>query len=331
MPDSLILESESTKNLEVEIRRVGTWKSPLTLRIEGLPAGVTADEVQVPESAAKGTLVLKAGKNLAVQFRQARVIGVTELAGQPVRRVAHTLAAASEAPQEEIRVLAALKSPFKFVGEYDLRFVARGAVLRKRFQLDRGGYAGPLEVRLADRQGRHLQGARGPTLTIPAGATEFEYPLQLASGMELARTCRANLMLTGELADGSGAVHPVSFTTREQNEQLVALISPSPLRIAASRPAAAISPGGVHLIPVTIKRDRGVTGPVRLELIIPAHVRDLSAAVVDVPAGADTAEIRLQSGLSPGPFNAPLTLRATTVLSGDPLIAEAPLECFPVR
>jgi hypothetical protein len=225
-----------------------------------------------------------------------------------------------------MRLATTLPTPFKFSGQFSLTYTPRGGILRKRYTIDRGEYDGPLECRLADRQGRHLQGVTGPVLTVPAGATEFEYPLQLPPWMDLGRTSRTNLMLTGELRDAAGVTHKVCFTTKEQNEQLIALVTASALRLSLERSAIAIQPDSELTIPVAIKRDPSVTSPIKLELIVPRHMQGVSSASVDAPADATTATLTIKLGSQPGPLNMPLTIRASAQRQGDVITAEEPLE-----
>src|SRR5207244_10668640 len=58
----------------------------------------------------------------------------------------------------------ALPAPFKIKGDYDMRWAARGTTHTRTYQIERGGFDGPIEVSLADRQARHLQGVVGPTI-----------------------------------------------------------------------------------------------------------------------------------------------------------------------
>jgi hypothetical protein len=196
----------------------------------------------------------------------------------------------------------------------------------KRFTIDRGGFSGPIEVRLADRQGRHLQGVTGPVLTIPPEASEFEYPLSLPPWMELGRTTRSNLMLTGELKDAAGVAHKVCYSTNEQNQQMIGLVTAAPLRISLDRNSWSIRPDGEITVPVAIQRDAPITSPVKLELIVPPHIHDIVADPVTAPGDATAASLTIRLGPSPGPLNAPLLLRATGHLHGDPVLAESPLE-----
>lgn len=329
IPDSLSVEVGGQQNVEVQVERRGEMKSPITLHLAGLPAGVTCEDVVCQPQNGKATLTLKAAADVPVVSSQVRLIGKSDVNGQTIERAAKIagqkdgFARGIEIPS---RLTTTLATPFKYLGQYTFQFAPRGAVLRKRFTIDRGGFSGPIEVRLADRQGRHLQGVTGPVLSIPPEASQFEYPLSLPPWMELGRTTRSNLMLTGELKDAAGVVHKVCYSTNEQNQQMIGLVTAAPLRISLERSSWPIRQGGELTIPIAIKRDASITSPVKLELIVPPHIHDIAAEPVTTRGDAHEASLKLRLGPTPGPLNQPLLLRATADLHGDPVIAESPLE-----
>jgi hypothetical protein len=336
IPDALAVDVGGQKNVEVTIECLGEQKtkSQVTLHLDGLPAGVTCDDVQFLLGNGKATLVLKAAADVPVVSAQVRLIGKAELNGQQVERIA--LAAGQQngfgrGVEIPSRLTTTLPTPFKYVGQYTFQFAPRGTVLRKRFTIDRGGFSGPIEVRLADRQGRHLQGVAGPTLTIPVDANEFEYPLALPPWMELGRTTRSNLMLTGEVKDAAGKQHKVCYSTNEQNQQMIGLVTAAPLRISLERNSYTLQSDRQISIPVAVKRDASIVSPVKLELIVPGHMQDVSADVVQSPPGAEQATVVVRIGARPGPLNMPVLIRATAERSGDPVVAEAPLELVAER
>ncbi len=329
MADALVLDADGAKNLEVQVLRSGDFKGPINLHVEGLPAGITAEDVKLPDGAPKGVLVLKSAPNPPVTTALLKVTGTADVEGKPVQRIAHVASVPGDSPVEQLRLVTTLKTPFKLRGTYDLRFAARGTVLKKKYVLERSGFEGPLEARLADKQGRHLQGVSGPVITIPSGVNEFEYPLTLAPWMELSRTSRTNLMLTGEVKDSAGATHKVSFTNQEQNEQLVALVAPGPLRIVTDRKSFAAVPSSEIVVEVELKRDRSISSSIKLDLIVPRHIRDVSAETVTLPAGTDRGQFRIRLGAFPGPFNMPLRVRATAEKDGTPILGESEIELTP--
>src|SRR5207253_1009879 len=91
---------------------------------------------------------------------------------------------------DQVLLAVAIPTPFKVVGEHDFRWAPRGTVHRRSYKIERKDFDGPIEVSLADHQARHLQGATGPTITVPAGASEFDYAVFLPPWMEMGRTCR---------------------------------------------------------------------------------------------------------------------------------------------
>jgi hypothetical protein len=223
-----------------------------------------------------------------------------------------------------VLVAVTVKAPFKIVGAYDLRLAARGTVFRKKFKIERNGYSGPLEVRLADKQARHLQGVTGPTLTVAADATEFEYPVTLPPWMETGRTARACVMVVGRVRDG-GREHTVSNTSHEQNDQIIAVVETGQLGLELAGDTVAARPGGVVKVPFALSRGRGLKGAVKVELL-PGPARGVSAAAVVVPAGERGGALAVRFAARPGPFAAPLVVRATLATAGGPVTAEAKLE-----
>src|SRR5262249_26209606 len=134
---------------------------------------------------------------------------------------------------ENVRVAVALATPFKVVGKYEMGWAARGSFLKRKYQIERNGFTGPLTVSLADRQARHLQGVTGPTITVPASASEFDYTVTLPPWMEIGRTCRVCVMAVGVLQEADGSKHQISFSSVNQNEQLVAVVEAGYLDLAS--------------------------------------------------------------------------------------------------
>jgi len=142
----------------------------------------------------------------------------------------------------------------------------------------------------------------------------------------LGRTSRTNLMLTGELKDAAGTPHKVCFTTRDQNEQLIAVVTAAAMRLSLERRSYAIQPNHELRIPVTIRRDRSIAAPVRLELVVPRHMRDIAAEPVEVPADTDKGTLIVKLGPQPGPLNMALVIRAVGQREDRPTVAEEPVE-----
>lgn len=323
--DTLAVDVGTNKKLAINVRRLGKFAAPIKLSAVGLPGGISCEEVTIPANQNRGELTLAVHATVPVLLAKVTIIGRAEQAGQSLERRA-TFVTASGEPSHELLLASTLPTPFRFRGDYEFKYVARGGALTKRYTIERNGFIGPLEVSLADRQGRHLQGISGPTIVVPPEANEFTYTVQLPPWMELGRTSRTNLMLSGLVYDAEGQGHKVCFSTTEQNEQLIALVSPAPLRLSLDKPAMVAVPGSELIVPVRIHRDRSLVGPIQLELVAPTHLKEVAAAPVTVAEGTTSADLRLALGAGAGPFNAPLILRATGSYRDQPMRAEVELE-----
>lgn len=332
--DALAVDIGGTKKLPVSITRLGSFAGPITLSAEGLPAGVTGAPIEVEGNQNKGELSFAVESSVAVGRHPLKIVGTADINGakvtRPVKIVVppnanQQLTALGLVDVDHLLLVTSLATPFKFAGQYDLQYIARGSTLRKHFEIDRGGYEGPLWVELADKQGRHLQGVAAARQTVPPGSSEFEFEVSLPPWMELGRTSRSQLMIVGELADPTGKKYKVSYTTNNQNEQLIALVSPGPLRVAPERASLAIRPKEEIVIRLQIQCDRTVEKPLKIELIVPDHMRDLAAATIEAKPQDQTAKLTLRCGVTPGPLNMPLTIRATSERDGKPVVSETPL------
>ncbi|WP_254512947.1 hypothetical protein [Anatilimnocola floriformis] len=332
--DSLPVDIGSTKKLPINITRLGGFAGAITLTAENLPTGVTAPAVEVKANQNKGELVFTCESMVPVSRTAIRIVGKADIDGSSVTRLVKSVAPPNNNNQisalglvdvDHLLLVTSLATPFKFAGQYDLQYIVRGSTLRKGFEIDRGGFEGPIWAELSDKQGRHLQGVAAERKTVPPGSSDFEFEVSLPPWMELGRTSRTQLMVVGELADVTGKKHKVSYTTNNQNEQLIAIVSPGPLRVSAEATTMSIRKGTELVIPLQINCDRTVGKPLKIELLIPEHMRDLATTAIEAKPQDTTAKIKLRCGEAPGPLNMPLTIRATSERDGKPIISETPL------
>ncbi len=329
--DVVSINRGTNAKFKVSAERIAGLNDPIALEVEGLPPGVSASNTTIAQGQSETGIILSTAKSATIDATRLTIRGSVKVGEQTLTRTA-TLTRDRGVPDIETVLLAvALPTPFKVVGEYDMGWAARGTVQRRKYHIERNGYDGPLEVMLADHQARHLQGVTGPTITVPAGVSDFDYPMTLPPWMETGRTSRTCVMAIGTIKDG-GREHTVSFTSINQNEQLVAVIQPGKLGIELEKTSVTAEPGKTINVVVTVSRARGLDGPVKVELIIPAHIRSLSAPTVEIPSDQTkgTLSLRFAAGAS-GPYNMPLTIRATLLHKGEPITAETKLECITAR
>jgi hypothetical protein len=223
-----------------------------------------------------------------------------------------------------LRLSVAIPTPFKIVDQYVMTGAPRGEIYYRKYKIDRGGFEGPIQIQLADKQARHLQGVTGPVLTLKPGETDFEYPAFLPPWMELGRTCRVCVMATGKVKDADGREHTVSFSSQEQNQQMIVVVGPGRLDLSIDK--TSVRADGEVRLAVKVSRSKNLSGAATVEVVLPEHVKGVTAAKLVVAADKSEGELVLKFAPDAGPFNVPLLLRATVTTDRSPITAEAKVE-----
>ncbi|MFO0824217.1 MAG: hypothetical protein U0792_14075 [Gemmataceae bacterium] len=325
--DAFTVTRGGNTKVKVNIDRLGGFDGPIALRVDDLPKGVTAQPVLVRNQPSV-YLVITAAADAAITTVPLRVAGIgisgihAPLTGTAVIPATRFLPESSEA-----RLAVGFPTPFKIIDQYVMTSAPRGEIYRRKFKVDRAGFEGPIEIQLADKQARHLQGVSGPVFTLKPGETDFEYPAFLPPWMELGRTCRVCVMATAKVKDPvDGREHTVSFSSTEQNQQMIVVITPGRLDLSIDRTSLRVLPGGEVRLPLKITRGKNLTGAAKIEAVLPEHWKGMTVTPLTIAADADSGELVLKCEMECGPFNAPLLIRATVETKETPVTAEAKVE-----
>jgi hypothetical protein len=313
--------------LAVTVQRLSGFAGEIELVAAGLPEGVHLANNKIAKGKNKTDLTFSAEPGAKLQSTPVTIIGVAVLGENKVARVASRATARGEPPFGEVLLAIAIPTPFYYTGDYDSFIMPRGTIFRRNYRLHRGDFTGPLHVRLADRQIRHLQGNHGPTITIPPGATEFEYGTVMAPCLEIGRTSRTLIMVYGTITDGDGSKHVVSYTSADSKHQFIGQMVAGLLSVHPREPSLAVTPGATLEVPIVIGRGPSLRDlEVRVGLEIPAHFKGVETEPVTVPAGQTSATLKILFAESSGEFNMPVKVIATTLGERDAHVAESPLE-----
>lgn len=301
--------------VKVSVERIGGFAEAIGLTAAGLPTGVAMDKATIDGKKKAAELTFTAAKDAKVSTG------------------AVTLTAAAKGASrtcEPVHVAVAVPTPFKFDGRYTMNNSPRGQLYRRTYRLERNGFDGPITVWLADRQFRHLQGVTAPTLVVPPGRSEFEFACQLPAWIEVGRTCRVTIMAVGVVKDADGTEHTVSFTSGEQNHQMIVVPEPGRLAVDLDKPDAVIEPGTTLRVPFRLSRAPDLVGPAAVELVVPRHWSGITSKPVTVSTDYDKGElaIELQAGAKPL-LNMPATIRAVIRTDRGPVLAETKLHLLP--
>ncbi len=323
--DALTVNRGVEVKLKVTALRKNQFAGAIELSVDGLPAGVTISNQTIAAQKNDTQLTFHASASAKLNLTRLKLHGTSMIGETAITRTAIKPADSwDDIAVEQLSLAVAIPTPFKVIGEFETRYAARGSTYLRHFTIDRGGYEGPLTVRMAERQVRHLQGVTGPTILVPAGETEFDYPITLPPWMEIGRTSRTAVMAVADVTDTEGSTHRVSYTSHAQNDQVIVLVDPGQLDVRLGRKSLVAVPQSSQSLAFQLGRGQGIAGPIEVRVIIPAHMRGLTVEPVVVPGDVSEGELQLHfaDGVL-GPWNMPLTVRAVASQAGFPYTAEA--------
>lgn len=318
------------QTLAIEVLRQ-QFDEAFELQVAGLPEGVTVTGTTVEKGQNKAQLTFTATEAAPVVWQPLRISTTVKLAEQTTSSVMQQPAQPGSASEASCLMAVTLPTPFKFVGLFESKFAPRGSVLLRKYRLERGTFQGPIEISLADKQARHLQGVTGPKIIVPPGQSEFEYPVSLPPELEVGRTSRTCVMAVGEMTLADGTKAKVAYTSQEQNDQAIVLTAPEELTLQSEIASVHAVPGTTVTLPFRIGRVAHLQQPATLELICPAQVQGISAQPVTIAANVSQASLSLVFANDQiGPLTKPLRVRLTTLDARQlPVMAEFLLEIVP--
>lgn len=326
--DSVTVDRGGETKLKIAVDRSRGWKGAIELTVDGLPEGVTVDGTMIAKNRKDTQLVFKVADESPLGLVDLRITGRAVESEIPIEAEAAFATEFGEPAINGLSLCVAVPTPFSFYAPFETKYGARGSTFTRSYEIDRGGYEGPIEIEMADRQVRHLQGVTGHKVTVPPGETRFDFTIALPPWMEVGRTSRTCLMASAFVEGDDGERHRVSYSSMAQDDQIIVLVDPTRLSIETSQPAISLpSKSGTIELPFKVARGSGLTGPVTVQLTGPAHITGWQASTAEVSANAGTGKLTLTFDTDEaGPFNMPLTLQASMKDErGQPVIAECPI------
>ncbi|MCI0702407.1 MAG: hypothetical protein L0241_15095 [Planctomycetia bacterium] len=323
--DVFTVQRGAAVKVKVTAERHGGFAGPIEIKAQGLPEGIEMKPVTMNGNQNTVDLTITAGPKAIIGAIPLKLQGSATINGK-VKSTEVDFAGRRWYPGDSgLRLVVAFPTPFKIIDQYVMTNAPRGETYRRKYKVDRGGFDGPIQIQLAEKQARHLQGVTGPVIVLKPGETEFEYPAFLPPWMELGRTCRVCVMATAKVKDPvDGREHTVSFSSVDQNQQMIVVVGPG--RLGVSIDKTSVRAEGEVKLAVKVSRSKNLTGPATVELVLPDHIRGVSVSKLVVAADSDTGELVLKFESDTGPFNMPLVVRATISTDTGPVTAETKVE-----
>ena len=312
----------SGPKLKINVLRRGGFKGEIQLTLDGLPKNVKIFNTKIAANKNNTDLQFIAPPKTKLAIHRLTVKGTGDLGDRNATR-----AATATGDLDHFLFAIVPPVPFKHRGIYRIiTGLPGGTTFHRKYSLDRGGFDGPLTVRLADKQIRHLQGVTDRIINVPKGADKFAFPIAFPARVEVGRTSRVVVMLVGEMTDFDGTKHKISYTSKERDDQLISVAGAGLVAVETVADSFTVPLNGEFSIPVTIRREPAVLKQtMKVELLQPRHTEGITADLVELLPGETKVILKIRTADSNGPFNAPFKIRAKTT-TGPRHIAEKEID-----
>ena len=184
---------ESTK-IPVRVRRSGGLNSAIDLKLTGLPAEIEFNGARIEPGRNETELILTASETVAGDSFPVQLVGIAEVNGGSLRRVASCPHAGHDTSGRSLGLthldhfhLNVVHRPlFRIFCSEAYQYAHRGSVFPYSMQVERlNGFEGEIFVQIGDRQNRDLDGIQMRTVSVEPGQTELLLPIVLPETMAI--------------------------------------------------------------------------------------------------------------------------------------------------
>jgi hypothetical protein len=322
--------------LEVTIARRGELAAPTDLAVEGLPEGVRFEPRQIPTDQNLLKIAFVAGDDVRPAAHPLKLIGSAVVDGQKMARslvathLGHDADGIGLGPSsvDHIHLTVAHKPVFKLACSEAYQYAHRGTVYPYLMEVERvGDFAGPIQLEVADRQIKDLDGIEVREMTLAPGETKFMLRLFLPETMHINLQAHSNVYAQGHVSFTDKWGQPQSHLVVSTMRCMVRTLPPVVKLQAVDRDISA-KPGQTVTCRMELIRTPNFTGPMRIELADTSASSLCSAEPATIEANQATATlaVRISPAAVAGP-DALLTFRATGDMPGDvQVVSEASMK-----
>ena len=331
-PDACQLLQNGHQYFSVFVWRENGFNGPVMLSAEGLPAGVSCAPQSVGPALKQSILTLEAAPTAAAWAGEFKIKGTASINGQPVVREARPASVTWPVPpQQGIPTITRLdrllvfavrdKAPFRLEGQLAKSIALQGEKVPMTLKLTRlwPDFKAPLQVTYADPIPSLVVNNNQP-ITVPPDKNEAKVDVNVNAGMPPGTY---NLELRGS-AQIPFNKDPMAKQKPNVNVLLPAaptIITVLPKQVATlSLANAAVTgkPGAQSEVVVKVARQQDYAGEFKVQLVLPANIKGVSADEVTIPAGQNEGKLIVKIAADAAPGNRPdLIVRATAMQNGN--------------
>jgi hypothetical protein len=344
-PDGALLYQSGCQELSVLAWRLDGFTGDITLAVEGLPPGVTCTPQTLAAGLRHANIVMTADANVVAWTGEIKIKGTATIKGQPVTREARAGSITWPVqPQQNIAAVSRLdrgmflavrdKAPYSLTATIDKATLSQGdkATIAVKLARHWPDFKTPLQV-----QAQVVDLPPNNVITF-----NNNQPLNMAPGkddgtmaVDVKTNCppgvynvvlRTSAQIPYNKDPKAGQKPPTNVVLPSTPVKLTVLPkNVGTLSLPGGNPTIKIGAQADVVIKVTRLFDYG--GEFKVQFVLPANAKGLTAADVTIPAGSDEAKLVVKAAADAMPGNrADLIVRATAMLGTNmPVVQETKL------
>ncbi len=276
LPQTFAAPVGGKADLTVSCARIGGFAEEITLKLTGLPEGVSVPaEIKIPKGKNSVKVSVEVAKTSGTDVAFLTLTGTAMLDKQPVTVTARSSFGGDLVPRRatsrfdnRMLLVRTMVSPvtLELIDLNRQRPVHRGTTYPAEFLVKRDqGYTGAVQLRMAAKQSRRRQGINSPIFPVPVGTELVRYPCFMPEWLETDRTTRMMVHAVAEKKDATGRVRHI---VKPANASITMILEGALLKLAHRAGELTVAPGGSFEVPVTVSRSAKLseTAVVRIEV-----------------------------------------------------------------
>jgi hypothetical protein len=331
-PDACRLLQGGSEYFTVLVWRADGFNGPITLSMEGLPAGVTCPPQTVGPAVKHSILTLETAATAAAAVSEVRVKGTATINGQSVVREARPASISWPVPpQQGIPTVSRLdrslvlavrdKAPFHLAAQIDKAVVLQGEKVPLTLKLNRlwPDFKTPLQITYFNPIPSLVVNNNQP-ITVPADKNEAKVEINVNAAVAPGTY---NLELRGSAQipfnkDPMAKQKPNVNVLLPSAPAIITVLPKQVATLSLANPNAMAKIGAEGEVTIKLARIAEFTGEFKVQLVLPPNTKGLSAAEVTIPAGQNEAKLIVKVAADAVVGNHPdLIIRATAMQNGN--------------
>ena len=284
--------------IELKIDRQGNFFLPIDLTVDGLPPGVRVEPTQIPGGLNVFRIAFVAEADTRPGDARLRIQGTARSGEQLFSHPAAAVHLGHDAEGvslgsptvDHVQLTIRHKPVFRLFCNEAYQYAYRGTIYPYAMEVERfDGFDGPVQLEVADRQIKDLDGVEVVDTQIPAGASRIMLPLYLPENMHINVQAHSNVYSQGYVVFQDKWGQRQSMT---QISEMRCMIRPLPTvaKLRVLEKSVLLRPGSTTCS-FKLERTSNFNGDIRVELRSPPQ--GISKDPVIIPAGETTGTAKL--------------------------------------